>query len=90
MEIDQVAETKNSSEPKPPPIYIPGLKNLKAILSIIGNNVDSKDYTYKIINQNQMKLQIAKNLKEAKVDFHTYQMKKYKHTEWFSGMCITQ
>lgn len=68
-------------------LYIPGLKNLRAMLEIISNNINNKDFIYKIINQNQIKLNplnskaytnITKKLKKAKVDFHTYQMKKDK------------
>lgn len=84
------------SEPKLPPVYIPGLREWNAMLETVSNNTKNKEFTYKIINQYQMKLKTPliakrityKNLREIKVAYHTYQMKKDK--AWYIDMCITQ
>lgn len=75
-------------EPTPPPIYIPSVKDIKLLLNIIDSNgVNKLDYTYKILNRNQLKLNansgqtysaIVKNLRTSNIDFHTFQLKQHR------------
>lgn len=81
----EMSEDAAINEPKPPPIFVPGIQSLPSMLSIINNNsVNNNEYTYKIINRNQMKINpttghtycdIVKNLKASNIDFHTFQLK---------------
>lgn len=74
-----------ASEPKPPPIYIPSIQNIQLLTNKLHiNGINNLDYTYKVLNRNQIKLNansgkaystIVKNLKLASIDFHTYQLK---------------
>jgi hypothetical protein len=71
-------------EPKPPPIFIPSVKNIVSMVKALESMVSSKDFTYKCLNQDKVKIfpasagvyrSIVKGLSSQNINFHTYQLK---------------
>lgn len=72
-----------NKEPKPPPIYVDGVNNISPLTNLL--NIKAKDeYVIKIINKEQLKIQvkssekysvIVKELQQRNTNFHTYKPK---------------
>lgn len=62
----------NTSPPKPPPVFIPGVVDTKPLIEIL-DTVAKSNYYLKTINNNQIKIQpsriIVKTLTQKNVDF---------------------
>lgn len=76
---------ENSTEtlPKPPPLFIAGVKNINPLTQLLNSLIKDK-YFLKVLNQDQVKIQaqtmetydiIEKALKEKNTEFHSYQKK---------------
>lgn len=82
MEDDvQIAQNR---EPKPPPIFIPNVGNVPAMIRSFESVVATGDFTYKCVNQNSVKVlpnsadiyrKLVRKLNEANISFHTFQLK---------------
>lgn len=80
---DQANE--NNGEPKPPPIFIPGVKSITEFSALLQAEVQNGDYTHKTIdNSGQIKImaknvetyrKITRQLDTAGASYHTYQLK---------------
>jgi hypothetical protein len=71
---------KQSAEPKPPPIFISGLKNIKPLIELL-NTIAKDKYLVKTLYNNQVTVQptessvyttIVKALIDKNTEFHTY------------------
>lgn len=81
LSIDSNEETLKT--PKPPPIFIPGIVEVKPLTEAL-NEIAPNNYFLKTIGNNQIKIQpnsvddyrkIVKKLKDIETNFHTYQAK---------------
>lgn len=79
---DNNNKEKQTNDPKPPPIFIPRILDVKRLTALIEETVNRKDYTLKIDNKDTIKIITTKlehhksvynMLKDKKVEFHTYQ-----------------
>jgi hypothetical protein len=83
------SQTENRKPPKmqkPPPIFVPGVKDIKCFTAILDTKVGKESYVYKTVNNSgQVKLATANEetyrdivniLIENSYVFHTYQLKK--------------
>lgn len=70
--------------PKTPPIFVPNISNIKAMVQTIESVVSSADYSYRLVNHNTVKVfsqspdvyrKIVHKFNELKIAFHTYQLK---------------
>lgn len=70
--------------PKPPPIFVPNVTKIEQLTNIVKSAVGENNYSYKIIGNNQVKIQpasdegysaIVNGLKANNANFHTYQLK---------------
>lgn len=75
---------KTSNEPKPPPIIIPDVSNIKAMITNFSKLINTEDFSYKSMRDGQVRLMtkniqsyraIVKYLDDKKILFHTYQLK---------------
>lgn len=73
-----------NSEPKPPPIFIPGVNNVIPMNTFLVSLVEKSGYTYKSLSQDKIKVlpntvdayrKIVKGLTEKNISFYTYQLK---------------
>lgn len=80
---EENSESSASKVPKPPPIFIPDVADVKPLIKML-DGVAKENYFIKTIGNNQIKLQttetnyyreIVNLLKVEKVNFHTYQLK---------------
>jgi hypothetical protein len=78
--------TANTSrkEPKPPPIYIYGVNNLKAMLNNLATVTENETYTVKALPNNTMKVmpntpatyrKLLHHVRDENIIHHTYQLK---------------
>jgi hypothetical protein len=74
---------KQNTEPKPPPIFIPGVKNIKPLIELL-NEIAKDKYLVKTLYNDQVKVQpterslyttVVKALVEKDTEFHTYKPK---------------
>lgn len=72
------------SEPRPPPIFIPDVADIKSMLNSFVKVIKPDEFTYKSLKDGQVRLMIksidsyrtlVKFLDEKKINFHTYQLK---------------
>lgn len=72
------------SEPKPPPIFIPDVGNVQAMIQTFESVVTTDDFSYKCVNNNSVKILpksadiyriLVRKLNDGNVSFHTYQLK---------------
>lgn len=93
QETEQISDTNksngrsiNSNEPKPPPVFIPGVTNIAKLLEcLLRNGVNTNDeITYKTLRNNEIKLmtnstscyrKVINFLSKDNAEFHTYQLK---------------
>lgn len=82
MEAD--ISTAQHSEPKPPPIFIPDVGNVQAMIQTFKSVITTDDFSYKCVNHNSVKILpksadiyriLVRKLNEGNVSFHTYQLK---------------
>lgn len=75
---------QDKREPKPPPIFIPLVENIKVMMASFSSVVGKDDYIYKCISTKSVKIfpktsevyrTLVAKLSELKVNFHTYQLK---------------
>jgi hypothetical protein len=81
LSVDQMEETnKQSTEPKPPPIFISGVTNIQPLIELL-NTVAKDKYLVKTLYNDQVRVQptespiyttIVKALIEKNTEFHTY------------------
>jgi hypothetical protein len=80
---DEGREKANNKSPKPPPIFVAGVHNIKPLKELLVT-VSADDFELKVLNGNQVKVQpksadkyrtIIKVLIEKHTEFHTYQPK---------------
>ena len=78
------ADISDRQEVKPPPIFIPDISNIKKMITSIESVISKDDYTYKLLNENKVKVcplsissyrTLIHKLTELKVTFHTFQLK---------------
>ena len=83
---DEECETAETA-PKPPPIYIPNVKNISIMLKKINYLISANDFNYKSLRDGQVRLmiktidsyrKIVKYLEDSNIRFHTYQLKQEK------------
>lgn len=81
MEDDQVAPPR---EPKPPPIFIPDVKNVQSMTRSLEQMVDKSEYVYRVLQQDKIRLlpstadayrKIVRGLNDLNVSYYTYQLK---------------
>lgn len=84
---NQVKNTKETLEQKPPPIYVNGVENIRPLKELLDKTTEGL-YTLKILAENEVKIQlknsekylsVIKELKNKNTSFHTYQMKQDKN-----------
>lgn len=82
-EPDEV-NISTSSDPKPPPLYIPNVTNIKEMTQYFSNIISPNQYSYKAIRDGQIRVMVktissyrslVSNLKLKKISFHTFQTK---------------
>lgn len=78
--------THNITEPKPPPIFVAGVKRITPLIELL-NEITPGKYTVKALHNDEVKIQpttgkeystIIKALEEKQTEFHTYQPKQSK------------
>lgn len=83
---DETIEINNSehSEPKPPPIIIPDVADIKSMVNKFSKVIDSEEFSYKSYTDGQVRFMtktaqsfrtLVKYLDEKQITFHTYQLK---------------
>lgn len=74
---------QNTNSPKPPPLFLPGVIDIKPLIDILDSTIKN-NYFLKTISHNQIKIQpnnsdayrkIVQTLNKNSVSFHTYQLK---------------
>lgn len=85
VNMDENNRTTNvKTEPKPPPIVIPGVQNIGTLANEINKVVTANDYTHKTTNSGQLKImannsstyrKIIHLLEDVGAAYHTYQLK---------------
>ena len=74
----------NDNVPKPPPIFIPDVADIKNMVENFLKVISSEDFTYKSLKDGQVRLmlksvdsyrKIVKHLDNKNIKFHTYQLK---------------
>lgn len=72
------------SEPKPPPLYIPNVTNIKEMAQYISTIISPNQFSYKALRDGQVRVMVktissyrilVSNLKLKKISFHTFQTK---------------
>ena len=83
-QLSQTAATEKTS--KSPPIFVSGVEDIRPLQTLL-NTIAKDNYSLKIINQHQVKIQplssekflpIVEELKRKKTEFYTYQRKQEK------------
>lgn len=78
---------KEFNVPKPPPIFVPDISNVRNMVTAIESVIKKDEYVYRIMNHNNVKIspstiegyrKLVQKLTEQKVNFHTYQLKQEK------------
>lgn len=81
---EEFHDTEENSEPKPPPIIIPDVGDVKKMLEDISKVIMPQEYTYKSLKNGHIRLMtkssnayrtVVKHLDSQKKMFHTYQLK---------------
>jgi hypothetical protein len=81
---NEMEEEVELSEPKPPPIFIPDVSDVKKMTSSIESVLTKEEYSYKCLFKNKVKIsttssdsyrKLVRKLNDLKVSFHTYQLK---------------
>lgn len=94
MDLDDDNETEENPENdkgneeilqiKPPPIIIPNVVDIRAMVNNLSKLIKSDDFSYKSVKDGQVRLMIknvqsyrlvVKHLEDKKINFHTYQLK---------------
>lgn len=84
VEMVNESSEDTTNEPKPPPIFIPDIKDVKQMIEAIEHAVPKDKYLYKCLPQNKVKIntmtsdyyrKLVKLLKEQGVAFYTFQFK---------------
>ncbi|GAB0086613.1 uncharacterized protein DMENIID0001_007100 [Sergentomyia squamirostris] len=79
-------ESTKTNEPKPPPIFVHGVEEIKPLLDLLEDLIPGS-YTLKTLHNNQVKIQVGssdnyrvvyKELLDKKTELHSYQFKKDK------------
>lgn len=82
--MDADVSTKIKSDPKPPPIFIPDVGNVQAMIRAFESVVSTDEFCYRCVNRNSVKIlpksadvyrKLVRKLNEGNVSFHTYQLK---------------
>lgn len=82
--MDDQTHEEPSREPKPPPVFVPDISNIKNMITSIESVISKDEYTYKCMNQNKVKInacsivsyrKLVKKLTESNVSFYTFQIK---------------
>lgn len=77
-------DNDENAEPKPPPIFIPDVADIKTMVNNFLKVIKTDEFSYKSLRDGQIRLMlktsnayrvIVKYLDEKKINFHTYQMK---------------
>jgi hypothetical protein len=77
---------KQSTEPKPPPIFIAGVTNIKPLMALL-NTIAKDKYLVKTLYKDQVRVQptessvyttIVKALIDKNTEFHTYKPRQYR------------
>jgi hypothetical protein len=72
---------QKQKDPAPPPMFIPGIKNMQPLIIIIEGIARGKNYTVKVVSSDTIKIQtieleyhkaVIDILKANKAEFHTY------------------
>ena len=83
-DMDDTTFETVAHEPKPPPIFIPDVANVKIMVSTIESVISNTDYTYKCLPQNKIKIcpttvdayrKLVHKFSNTKINFHTFQLK---------------
>lgn len=78
------ANIPNSSEPKPPPLFIPNITNIKEMNTYFSSVISPNQYSFKALRDGQIRVTVksissyrtlVSNLKIKKISFHTFQTK---------------
>lgn len=81
---DSEINNNDTAEPKPPPIIMPDVSDIKTMTSNISKVINASEFTYKSFKDGQVRLMtksissyrtIVKYLDEKQIRFHTYQLK---------------
>lgn len=81
---DSQANNNDNAEPKPPPIVIPDVTDIKSMLANVSKVINPTEFAYKSFRDGQVRLMakstnsfrsIVKFLDEKKIKYHTYQLK---------------
>lgn len=84
LDNDDGREESGAIIPKPPPIFIPNVTNITRMISDILKLVSTEEFTYKSLQDGQVRLmiknidayrKIIKQLEKSKISFHSYQIK---------------
>ncbi|GAB0095138.1 uncharacterized protein DMENIID0001_104900 [Sergentomyia squamirostris] len=79
-------DTNPPKDPNPPPLFIQNVSDIRPLESLLNDQI-GKDYRFKILYGNEVRLQLFNQdnyrkvlalLKERKTEFHTYKFKKDK------------
>lgn len=85
-EDEEPIEDSNAAqrEPKPPPIFVPGITHINPLIQTIETQIHKTEYYYKMIDQEQVKIMpktaasykiLVEHFKANNIAFHTYQLK---------------
>jgi hypothetical protein len=78
------ADKKEKREPKPPPIYIYGVTDYKAMVENLAKAVDEETYFTKTLSNNTVRIstqspetyrKIMRHIQDEKIVYHMYQIK---------------
>lgn len=81
---NEMEEEFELREPKPPPIFIPDVSDVKKMTSSIESVLSKEEYSYKCLFKNKVKIctvsseayrKLVRKLNTLEVSFHTYQLK---------------
>lgn len=80
----EINAEQNSNEPKPPPLYIPKVTNVKDMNQRFANVISPTQYSYKALGDGQIRVMVktidsyrtlVSYLKFKNISFHTFQLK---------------
>lgn len=83
VDAEQQMDNEEQKEPKPPPIFIKGVKNITPLTTLL-NHITKNGYEIKVLGYDQIKVQpktveyyktITQALIDKKTEFHTYRPK---------------
>lgn len=88
LQTDDMEESENNTnvnaEPKPPPIIIPDVSNIRTMIANISKVINPSEFTYKSFKDGQVRLMtktigsyrtVVKHFDEKLIKYHTYQLK---------------